>query len=98
MGCKAAIPLMAKGGGGSIVNFSSAAGNKPSPDLAAYNSAKAAVVTLALWQARGAFVVYLLGWLGVMLAAALPALIEACRTSCSSSLAAANTATCGSRP
>lgn len=56
MGCKAAIPLMAKGGGGSIVNFSSAAGNKVSPDLAAYNSAKAAVVTLtksiALYCAR----------------------------------------------
>jgi 3(or 17)beta-hydroxysteroid dehydrogenase len=56
MGCKAAIPLMAKSGGGSIVNFSSAAGNKPSADLAAYNSAKAAVVMLtksiALWCAR----------------------------------------------
>ncbi|MBI1403084.1 MAG: glucose 1-dehydrogenase [Porphyrobacter sp.] len=56
MGCKAAIPLMARGGGGSIVNFSSAAGNKPSPDLAAYNSAKAAVAMLtksiALWCAR----------------------------------------------
>jgi 3(or 17)beta-hydroxysteroid dehydrogenase len=56
MGCKAAIPLMARGGGGSIVNFSSAAGNKVSADLAAYNSAKAAVVTLtksiALYCAR----------------------------------------------
>ncbi len=56
MGCKAAIPLIAKSGGGSIVNFSSAAGNKPSPDLAAYNSAKAAVAMLtksiALWCAR----------------------------------------------
>jgi 3(or 17)beta-hydroxysteroid dehydrogenase len=56
MGCKAAIPLMAKSGGGSIVNFSSAAGNKPSADLAAYNSAKAAVAMLtksiALWCAR----------------------------------------------
>lgn len=56
MGCKAAIPLIARGGGGSIVNFSSAAGNKPSADLAAYNSAKAAVPMLtksiALWCAR----------------------------------------------
>ena len=56
MGCKAAIPLMTKSGGGSIVNFSSAAGNKPSADLAAYNSAKAAVAMLtksiALWCAR----------------------------------------------
>lgn len=56
MGCKTAIPLIAKSGGGSVVNFSSAAGNKPSPDLAAYNSAKAAVAMLtksiALWCAR----------------------------------------------
>jgi len=56
MGCKSAIPLMAKGGGGSIVNFSSAAGNKPSPDLVAYNSAKAAIPmmtkSIALWCAR----------------------------------------------
>jgi len=56
MGCKAAIPLMARSGGGSIVNFSSAAANKPSADLAAYNSAKAAVPMLtksiALWCAR----------------------------------------------
>lgn len=61
MGCKAAIPLMARhkewgGVGGSIINFSSAAGNKPSPDLAAYNSAKAAVAMLtksiALYCAR----------------------------------------------
>ncbi|MGB7370836.1 glucose 1-dehydrogenase [Erythrobacter sp.] len=56
MGCKAAIPLIARSGGGSVVNFSSAAGNKASPDLAAYNSAKAAVAMLsksiALWCAR----------------------------------------------
>jgi 3(or 17)beta-hydroxysteroid dehydrogenase len=56
MGCKAAIPLMAKTGGGSIINFSSAAANKPSADLAAYNSAKAAVPMLtksiALYCAR----------------------------------------------
>ncbi|MBV7266641.1 glucose 1-dehydrogenase [Erythrobacter ani] len=56
MGCKAAIPLMAKSGGGSIVNFSSAAANKPNADLAAYNSAKAAVPMLtksiALYCAR----------------------------------------------
>ena len=45
MGCKAALPLMAKTGG-SIVNFSSAAANKPNADLAAYNSAKAAVPML----------------------------------------------------
>ncbi|WP_379546127.1 SDR family oxidoreductase [Qipengyuania sp. DSG2-2] len=55
MGCKAALPLMAKTGG-SIVNFSSAAGNKANADLAAYSSAKAAIPMLtksiALWCAR----------------------------------------------
>lgn len=53
LGKAAAKALLAQG---SIVNFSSAAGNKVSPDLAAYNSAKAAVVTLtksiALYCAR----------------------------------------------
>ena len=56
MGCKAAIPLIARSGGGSIINFSSAAGVKASADLAAYNSAKAAVPMLtksiALYCAR----------------------------------------------
>ena len=56
MGCKAAIPLIARSGGGSIVNFSSAAGVKANADLAAYNSAKAAVPMLtksiALYCAR----------------------------------------------
>lgn len=56
MGCKAAIPLIAKSGGGSIINFSSAAGVKANADLAAYNSAKAAVPMLtksiALYCAR----------------------------------------------
>lgn len=55
MGCKAALPLMAKTGG-SIVNFSSAAGNKANADLAAYSSAKAAIPMLtksiALYCAR----------------------------------------------
>lgn len=56
MGCKAAIPLISKDGGGSIINVSSAAGNKAAADFTAYNSAKAAVVMLtksiALWCAR----------------------------------------------
>ncbi|MEL7027625.1 MAG: glucose 1-dehydrogenase [Pseudomonadota bacterium] len=42
LGCKAALPLMSKTGG-SIINFSSAAGLRASADLAAYNAAKAAV-------------------------------------------------------
>lgn len=56
MGCKAAIPLIARSGGGSIINFSSAAGVNANADLAAYNSAKAAVPMLtksiALYCAR----------------------------------------------
>ena len=42
-GCKAAIPLMAESGGGSIVNISSIAGIIAGHNFAAYNSAKAAV-------------------------------------------------------
>ncbi len=55
LGCKAALPLMSKTGG-SIVNFSSAAAINASPDLVAYNSAKAAIPMLtksiALYCAR----------------------------------------------
>lgn len=43
LGCKLAIPLMAKSGGGSIVNISSISGIIAGHNLAAYNSAKAAV-------------------------------------------------------
>lgn len=43
LGCKYAIPLMAKSGGGSIVNISSIAGIIAGYNYAAYNSAKAAV-------------------------------------------------------
>ncbi len=41
--CKHAIPLMSSSGGGSIVNISSISGIIASHNLAAYNSAKAAV-------------------------------------------------------
>jgi len=41
--CKQALPLMSKSGGGSIVNISSISGIIASHNLAAYNSAKAAV-------------------------------------------------------
>lgn len=55
LGCKTALPLMAKTGG-SIINFSSAAAINASADLAAYNSAKAAIPMLtksiALYCAR----------------------------------------------
>ncbi len=43
LGCKYAIPLMTKSGGGSIVNVSSISGIIAGHNLAAYNSAKAAV-------------------------------------------------------
>ncbi len=45
LGCKAALPLMAKTGG-SIINLSSAAAINASADLVAYNSAKAAIPML----------------------------------------------------
>jgi NAD(P)-dependent dehydrogenase (short-subunit alcohol dehydrogenase family) len=43
LGCKTALPLMSKSGAGSIVNVSSISGIIASHNLAAYNSAKAAV-------------------------------------------------------
>ena len=46
-GCRAAIPLLAASGGGSIVNISSISGVIAGHNLAAYNSAKAAVTHLS---------------------------------------------------
>lgn len=43
LGCKTAIPLMAKSGGGSIVNMSSIAALVPTDFLLAYGASKAAV-------------------------------------------------------
>ena len=43
LGCKYAIPVIAESGGGSIVNISSVSGIIAGHNLAAYNSAKAAV-------------------------------------------------------
>ena len=58
IGCKLAIPLMAASGGGSIVNVSSISGIIAGHNLAAYNSAKAAVrhlsKSIALHCARAA--------------------------------------------
>ncbi|MEZ4385180.1 MAG: glucose 1-dehydrogenase [Nannocystaceae bacterium] len=47
LGCKAAIPLMREGGGGSIVNISSVAGLRGVAELAAYCSSKGAVRLLS---------------------------------------------------
>ena len=46
LGMKYAIPLMLQGGGGSVVNISSALGLKAFPQMAAYCSSKAAVIAL----------------------------------------------------
>jgi 3(or 17)beta-hydroxysteroid dehydrogenase len=43
LGCRAAIPLMAKSGGGTIINISSIAGLRATPYATAYGASKAAV-------------------------------------------------------
>jgi NAD(P)-dependent dehydrogenase (short-subunit alcohol dehydrogenase family) len=43
LGCKHAIPLMAASGGGSIINMSSTAGLRGSPNMAGYSASKGAV-------------------------------------------------------
>jgi len=43
LGCKHAIPLIARSGGGSIINMSSIAALVPTPFIAAYGASKAAV-------------------------------------------------------
>lgn len=47
LGCKHMIPLLARSGGGSIVNFSSVAALLPTPFITAYGAAKAAVAHLS---------------------------------------------------
>jgi NAD(P)-dependent dehydrogenase (short-subunit alcohol dehydrogenase family) len=47
LGCRHAIPAMAESGGGSIVNVSSIAALRPTPQLYAYGAAKAAVAQLS---------------------------------------------------
>jgi 3(or 17)beta-hydroxysteroid dehydrogenase len=47
LGCKYAVPIIAKSGGGSIVNISSIAGIIAGHNMAAYNSAKAGVRLLS---------------------------------------------------
>lgn len=46
-GCRTLLPLLEKQGGGHLVNIASAAGLLAGPDMATYNVAKAAVVSLS---------------------------------------------------
>jgi NAD(P)-dependent dehydrogenase (short-subunit alcohol dehydrogenase family) len=50
--CQAAIPVLRRGGGGAIVNFTSGAVLRPQPNLAAYAAAKGGVATLTRVLAR----------------------------------------------
>ena len=50
--CRAAVPVMAAAGGGSIVNTASQWGISPAPGHVAYNTSKAAVVALTQNLAR----------------------------------------------
>ncbi len=47
LACKHMIPLLARSGGGSIINFSSVAALLPTPFITAYGAAKAAVAHLS---------------------------------------------------
>jgi 3(or 17)beta-hydroxysteroid dehydrogenase len=47
LGCRAAIPVMAESGGGSIINLSSIAALAPTPFITAYGASKAAVLQLS---------------------------------------------------
>lgn len=46
LGCKYAIPVMARGGGGSVINMASILGFVGDPDLAAYCAAKGGVISM----------------------------------------------------
>lgn len=46
LGCRAAIPTMRRGGGGSIVNIASTSAVRGDPDFAAYDASKGGVVGL----------------------------------------------------
>lgn len=46
-GCRSAIPVMAEGGGGSIINLSSVAALVPTPFITAYGASKAAMFQLS---------------------------------------------------
>ncbi|MEM6464702.1 MAG: SDR family oxidoreductase [Pseudomonadota bacterium] len=50
--CRAAIPIMAQGGGGAIVNMASCWGVHPGPDHAVYCMTKAAIASLTQCMAR----------------------------------------------
>ncbi len=53
LACKYAIPVMQRGGGGSIINMASILGFVADPDLAAYGAMKGGVVTMTKAAALG---------------------------------------------
>jgi NAD(P)-dependent dehydrogenase (short-subunit alcohol dehydrogenase family) len=46
-GCRAALPVLRRAGGGIILNIASAAGFAAAPNMSAYNATKAAVISLS---------------------------------------------------
>ena len=74
-GCRAAARVMSAQGSGSIVNMASAAIDTPSPGLAGYGMAKAAVVQLTRVLATE------MGPLGVRVNAVAPGFVETAMTS-----------------
>ncbi|AGK56289.1 short chain dehydrogenase [Hyphomicrobium denitrificans 1NES1] len=46
-GCRAALPVLRRAGGGIILNVASAAGFAAAPNMSAYNATKAAVISLS---------------------------------------------------
>ncbi|MEM9386021.1 MAG: SDR family oxidoreductase [Pseudomonadota bacterium] len=59
LGCKACLPLIARSGGGAIINLSSVASLVPTPFITAYGASKAAVEhlskSIALYAARAGY-------------------------------------------
>jgi NAD(P)-dependent dehydrogenase (short-subunit alcohol dehydrogenase family) len=68
--CQAAIPAMAKSGGGSIVLMASLAGRRGAPGLGVYGATKAGLILLAMTMAREC------GPMGIRVNAVAPGVID----------------------